>query len=175
MTLPARELQELHQGSPLFVGYKIDLTSLGGEVYYVTNNSLPSGGNASFGGQPFLAFPVQGTGFDGVLTGNQPKPTLTVSDVSRVFFSAVATLGDGVGGEVTRIVTYAKHLDDGSDPDASKFGIWVGQIDQKTEHIPGETITWALSALSDRMGFYLPRRQFLQSKGFPGLGLFRIA
>lgn len=169
MTAPSADLQSLNQGSGFITLWKVDLSPIGGSTYYLTNE----GGNPSFGGQTYTSFPIDGTGFDQVLTGNQPKPTLSVSDVDKLFFASLVTLGDAVGGMVTRYRTFAKYLDGGSSPDGSRYMKDVYLIEQKTAHVPGKLITWQLSTISDRLGMYLPRRQFLQDKGFPGLGLFR--
>jgi lambda family phage minor tail protein L len=173
MPIPHADYQELHQGSAYVELYKIDLTEIGGTTYYVTNWSKPDGGNIVFGAQTYVALPIKGEGFAQELGGVQSKPTLSVSDVGKVFFASLNTLGDCIGGKVTRIETFERYLDGMPDADPSKFKSSTYIIHQKTEFIPGKHIKWALSSISDRLGFFLPRRQFLGDKGFPGLSLYR--
>lgn len=110
MATPYVELQELHQTSPFVELFTLDLTALGGSVYRFTNH--PNGSNAVvFNGMTYSPIPIKSEGWDFSSTGAPPKPTLTVSNVSRTLLADVIGLGDLVGAKVTRVRTFAKHLD----------------------------------------------------------------
>lgn len=173
MTVPYTDIQELRQGSGLVELFDIDLTPFGGPLFRFTPNIRPTGASLSFGGETYLPMPIVSSGFDGALTGNQPTPTISVSNVTRALMSSVIAYGDLVGAKVTRRQTFEKYLDSGSTPDGTKFiGPEVYVIQQKVLHT-NELITFQLATQSDIMGLYLPRRQFLRDRGFPGLAQFR--
>lgn len=111
MTTLTSDLQNLNQTSSFVELYTLDLTSIGGDVYHYTNYIGATGENVSFGGTQYVALPIKCDGWDYVSTGQSPKPTLTVSNVSKTLLNAVVSLGDIVGGKVIRYRTFAKHLD----------------------------------------------------------------
>jgi len=173
MTTPHADLQVRHQTSGFVELFKLDATALGGSVYRFTNTPAgPSG--VVFGGVTYTPIPIKCEGWDFTSTGAPPKPTLTISNVTRTLLSTVISLGDLVGATVTRTRTYAKYLDTGSSPDSSKYiGPEVYIVEQKTGH-NNEFIQWQLTSILDRLGMKLPRRQVLKDKGFPGVSRTRI-
>lgn len=173
MTAPYADYQELNQTSGLIDLYKVDLTSLGGSIYYLTNVDA-TGGSVQFGGITWYSIPIQTTGWDFTSTGSPPKPTLTIANVGKTLLAVTISLHDLVGGVVTRYQTYEKFLDTGITPDGSKFkGPDVYVIEQKTGHNQ-VAIQWQLTSILDRMGMKLPRRQILKDKGFPGVSRTRV-
>lgn len=173
MTAPYAELAELNQTSGLIDLYKLDCTSIGGSIYYFTNTPA-TGGSLSFASISYSCIPIQTAGWDFTSTGTTPKPTLTVSNTSKTLLSVVISLGDLVGATLTRWRVLAKHLDNGPNPDSSKFlGPEVYIIEQKTSH-NNMLIQWQLTSILDRMGMMIPRRQVLKDKGFPGVSRTRV-
>lgn len=110
MTAPYVDLQDLNQTSGFVELFSLDTTPLGGSVYNFTN-STSSTGNIVFNGVTYSCLPITSDGWDFTSTGAPPKPTLTVSNVSKTLLAAVISLGDLVGSKVQRIRTYAKYLD----------------------------------------------------------------
>lgn len=111
MTTPYADLQDLNQSSGFVELFTLDATKVGGGVYRFTNFANPDGGALYFGGNAYIPLPVKSEGWDFSSTGTPPKPTLTVSNVSKQFLADVISLGDLVGSEVTRVRTFAKYLD----------------------------------------------------------------
>lgn len=175
MTTPTADLANLNNDSPFVELFRVDLTPLGGSVYLFTNFANPDGTPLSFNGQTYQFLPIQAEGWDFTSTGTPPKPMLTVSNVSKTLLYDVISLGDLVGGTVTRIRTFAKYLDNGSSPDGSRFlGPETYIIEQKTGHNE-QFIAFQLTSIFDRLGMRLPRRQVLRDKGFPGVSRTRVS
>jgi lambda family phage minor tail protein L len=168
MSTLIEELQALDGSSPLIELYTLDCTPLGGAVVHFTNTESTAGTSISFGGVAYTPIPLQTAGWEFTSTGNQPSPTITISNVSRQLLSYTVTLGDLVGARLTKIVTVGRFLDDGDTPDSSQFlGPEVYVIDQKTAHT-NQFITWQLVGVLNQVNQYLPRRQVLR-KDFPGV------
>ena len=174
MAEPTRELLELHQTSAFVELYVLDCTAIGGSVYRFTPNVRANHAAITFGGLTYTAIPIITDGWDFSATGAPPKPRLSISNVSKVLLGAVISLGDLVGSTLTRVRTFEKFLDGGSNPDPNRYlGPDVYVVEQKLSH-DNEVITWQLTSIIDRMGMYLPRRQVLKDKGFPGVARTRI-
>lgn len=175
MTQPNADLNNLHQTSAFVELYTLDTTPLGGAVYRFTNYPDTNGAGLVYGGVTYSLLPIAGTEWDFTSSGAPPKPKLQVSNVNKTLLSAVISLGDLVGAEVTRIRTFAKYLDNGSSPDSNKYiGPERYVVEQKIQH-NNQSITWQLSSPLDRFGMLLPRRQVLKDKGFPGVSRTRVA
>lgn len=173
MTTPHADLQNLNQTSGLIELFILDTTVLDGPIYRFTNTP-GTGGTVSFGGNTYICLPIKTEGWDLSANGAPPRPTLTVSNVSKTLLADVIALGDLVGAKLTRIQTYAKYLDGGSSPDSTKFiGPEIYTVEQKTGH-NNTAIQWQMSSLIDRLGMKLPRRQVLKDKGFPGVARTRV-
>lgn len=174
------ELQKSEQGSAFVELYSVDATAFGGSLYYFCNQKNISGGNVVFGGITYQAMPIQVTGWDLSSTGTSAKPTLSISNLSKVLLAAVISQGDLVGAKVTRTRTFAKFLADGATPNATAFiGPDKMVIEQKTFH-DRSMIQFQLSSVMDRMGMKLPRRQVLKDANhlgcaFPGVSRTRVA
>lgn len=152
--------------------FKIDATNLGGDVLYCTPNTLAGNAAVSFGGLTHLPMPISGSGWQTGIDGAAPRPTLTVSNVTRLLQPYLAFYGDLVGAKVTRVQTLDKYLDSGSSPDSSQvFNTGVYIIEQKSKQTK-EMIEFVLVSVIDAPLFKLPRGQVLRSE-FPGAGLYR--
>jgi lambda family phage minor tail protein L len=174
MTTPNSDLQQLNQTSGFVELYTLDCSAIGGAVYNFTNTCDAAGSALIFGSTAYTQLPIVTDGWDFAASGAPAKPSLSVSNVSKSLLSAVISLGDIVGAKVTRIRTFEKYLATGSSPDGSKFlGPDVYIVEQKTLHNK-QVITWQLTSIIDRMGMYIPRRQCLKDKGFPGVSRSRI-
>ena len=142
--------------------YILDTTNIGGsEIFRFT--SMPDGDSAVlFDGEAYTPVDIRATGFNWDGRGTFPKPTLTVSNVSGLVTSAIYTLGDMVGAKFIRIRTFAKHLDNGSDPDpTATFPIEQYVVDQRTKHTKA-FVEWKLASVIDQIGVKIPRRQCLR-------------
>lgn len=106
-----QEIVKLQQDAGFIELYKLDATPIGDSIYRFTNNLSPTGGSLVFGGLTYLPLPIISSGWDISAEGVPPKPKLVLSNVQKTLLAAVATLGDLVGCEVTRLRTYTKFLD----------------------------------------------------------------
>lgn len=165
--------QDLQQSTiPAFIElYELDCTSFGGSVYRFTNSIPQTGTNIWFGGNPYMLVPIEMTGLDHRSDGSQSRPTMRISNVSRVLLSAVIGLGDIVGAKLTRIRTFAPYLDDGETPNQNQRLEEVFYIAKKTTQNKA-VIEFEMCTALEKAQFKVPRRQITKAN-FPGVGAFR--
>lgn len=145
--------------SPYWEGFIIDLTALGSTVFRFTSCSDSNVGFGSFG--TFQPFPIKGTNFE-VTQDQPPRPTLIVSNVTKLVQPYVQSLNDLVRGKVTRVRTLAKYLDNGATPDSSQYlPLEVYYIEQKTKH-DKFTIEFTLATALDLPYIKFPTAQVLK-------------
>ena len=175
----APEFQKLTQGSAWVTLYKLDLTAFGGSIFRFCNQTNKDGGSIVFNNQVYIPMPIMVEGWASNSTGTSAKPTLTVSNLTKVLQAAIITQGDMVGARVERIRTFAKFLDDGETPNPAAFlGPDVVFIEQKIMH-GRKQVQFQLCSVLDRMGMRIPRRQVLKDESylgcaFPGVGRTRV-
>jgi lambda family phage minor tail protein L len=172
------ELRVLHQPSPFVELFTLDCSNLGGSVYYFTPNVLSTGGNVVFNSITYQPIPIITSGWEMKGTGEQARPSISVSNVNQVLLNAVATLKDIRYAKVTRIRTLEKFLDGQPTADPTQY---IDPMDfyyvyQKTAH-NRNLITWTLTTPLEAFNQKLPGRQFLKDgpDGFPGLSRIRSA
>lgn len=166
------DIQSLQVQSPVVELYKVDCTALGGAVYYVTPHTETSGAAVEWDGVTHNVLPISSTGWDISSSGTQPKPQITVSNITADFLAPIITLGDMVGAEVTRTRTFAKHLDGGSDPDTSVFFPVDRFLIEKKLKQDNIAVTWQLTSKLDRMGMTFGRKCL--KRDFPGMSVIRL-
>jgi lambda family phage minor tail protein L len=173
------EAANLEITSPYVELFTIDITNLGvNQVWYFTPNVGAGGSAIIWKGKTYTPFPIAMGGTTANGDGSQSKPQVTVSMVVPTLLPYIVALGDLIGGKLTRYRTFAKFLDNGSNPDSTAyfpFDYFI--IDQKLSHTK-DAITWSMSSPIDRFGMRLPRRQVLKdgtsrNPGFPGVSRFR--
>lgn len=181
MTTPTIESQSQLLGVPgaLIELYTLDCTDIGGDVYYFTPHTAPvEGGQVVWQGNTYMPMPIVSSGWEYNGDGSQKKPSLSVSNVTRVLLQAVIELGDIVGAKVTRYRTFSNFLDGAANADPTQhFPIDRFVVEQKTSH-DRDVITWQLCSIIDRMGIRLPRRQVTKDGdsrycSFPAVGSYR--
>jgi lambda family phage minor tail protein L len=179
----AEQLQVLHSDDGMVDLLDVDASMLGGSVFHISPQCYANGTNLSYGGQAYSLVPF---GIDGFETKSGatdlPQPTLTISNIGAPLLAQVVAYGDFVGAKVTWRITHTSYLDDGANPDATKFtssGVWT--VTQKTLHT-NLAIQWQLSSPLDLPGMMFPVRQVLRYPGinagdgiyFPGVSPFRM-
>lgn len=136
--------------------YQLDATRVGGPIYHFTTETR-AGAIIRFGGVEFYAVPVRVSGMSVSGQGPIQTPTLSVGNTDGFIQQIVNSLGNLEGCKVTRWRVFAKHLDDGEEPNsAAAYGPDVYVIDRKSSDTP-EMIEWELSALIDQQGVYIGR------------------
>jgi len=136
----------------------LDVTPLGGQLHYLTASVLPDG-PIVFGGNSYMPVPIEADGFEWTTQGALPRPKLRMGDINGVAQSLLVQYGDLQGAVVTRLRTFRKYLDDGTDPDPDATmspDIYV--ISRKSQHIPGRHVEWELAAKLDQQGKVVPAR-----------------
>lgn len=151
--------------------FELDCSAFGGSTYRFTN-SIPKSGNAiQFGGETYMLLPVELSGLDAKSDGTQSRPTLSISNVSKVLLSAVISLGDIVGAKFTRHRTFEPYLDSGATPNPTQKLTDVFFVAKKTKHNK-QILEFELCSALEKAEFKIPRRQVLK-KDFPGVGSYR--
>jgi lambda family phage minor tail protein L len=142
--------------------YHMDLTTKFGETDFFFIEGPEGGGTAhavTFDGQLYSPFDCSATGFEVTGDGQLPRPTLTVSNASGIFTPLLIAYDDLKGATITRMRTFSKFLDDGSDPDPdARFADEVFIINKKTVD-DGDMVQWELIAAIDVEGVIIPGRQ----------------
>lgn len=164
----ATELQKLHQDSPLIELFSIDATSLGGTTYHFTPHFAESS-SITYNGITYSSIPIITNGWEISSSGSAPRPTLSISNINHVLFSAVVSLGDLVGAKVVRLITFEKFLDGKPGADTNQYyGPDRFVIDQKTT-MNANQISFTLTSEIDKFGIQLPKQQFTKDV-YPGIG-----
>jgi lambda family phage minor tail protein L len=155
-------VQRAAPGAPVDL-FILDLTSLGGGLEYFTTEIWPDGQQVVFGGITYRQIAVEFSGVKKDGKGPFPNPQFRISNVQSEAISLMEEFDDLIGARITHIQTFARHLDDGDDPDDQ---IWIQKnvfdVDRLTEE--GEThVAWELAAAIDQRGRKYPRGQVLRS------------
>lgn len=160
MSAITEHVQRLGLGKEIHL-YEIDLSLFGEQNLYLTpgdENSTVHG--VTFDGQLYSPYPIIASGFDVTVDGPLPRPTFTVANTNGILTALVLNNDDLVGATLTRRVTFAKFLDDGSDPDPTAIlteDVYI--VRRKIGDTPQRgTIGWELGAAIDLVDTYLPNR-----------------
>lgn len=164
----ATDVQQLNAGS-IVTFYELDLTPFGDSIYRFHPGTNELSTNVIWGGQEYLAFPIEADGFDVSSSGQLPRPRILISNILGTVGSLVRNYDDLVGAKVTRRRTFVKYLDsinfkNGNslaDPNV-EFIKDVYYIDRKATET-ASFIEFELAAVWDVQGIKLPRRQIIQN------------
>lgn len=157
----AAEVQKLNADAKVKL-YILDTTNIGGDTIFRFTHSSNDSGHVNYDGHQYVAIDMVATGFSWDSQGAFPRPRIQVSNINGLLSTAVIELGDLVGANFTRIVTFKQFLDDGDNPDVGEiFPPDYYQIEQKTQH-NRKFIEWSLSPIIDQTGRQIPGRIMLQ-------------
>lgn len=113
MTTPTTitsQLQKLNPNSIIEL-FELDLTDLGGDIYYFHAGTNGLTQNIQWQGQVYTAYPVKASGFEFTVNGQLPRPRLFVSNTFGTITSILLAYNDMLGAKITRKRTMAKYLD----------------------------------------------------------------
>jgi len=175
--------QEAHKLSPdtyleLFdfdASVLLDSQGIPGTISYYTNTSLGGLTGITWRGNNYLPLPVEITGVGSKGDGSAPnRPNIAISNAEKVLMSAILSIGDLAGLQLTRWRTFFKYTDNGSEPNILNHfptDLWVfrRKVNQN-RHV----IQYELSNPLDRPGLLLPRKQVIRDQGFPGVSRIRL-
>lgn len=154
-------VQLQNPGEQVFL-FRIDTTSVGGQVYYMAQAATVDGG-VYFGGVYYTPVDLDFSGYELNGQGSLPTPTIKLSNTNEVIQGLVNAFGDDlIGCKVQRVRTYARHLDGAPEADpGAYYGPDTFEIEQKVSENP-IYIEWKLSAAIDQQGRMIPGRQALR-------------
>jgi len=155
------EVQKLETDA-LVSMYELDTTPIGGTLIY-RFTAMPRGSAPiAFNGNVYEPIDIEVDGFNWDGQGAFPRPRIRISNVAGLVTGAIVTMGDIIGARFKRIRTFARHLDDGADPDPDAvFPAEIYTVDQRTKHTK-VFVEWQLAAYIDQIGVMIPRRQCLR-------------
>lgn len=149
--------------------FEVDLNPIGVvEQYYFHNGVNELNANVVFNGITYTRFPIEAEGFEQNGTGQQPRPTVRVANITGLIGALSRDNADLVGVKFIRRRTFKKYLDavnftGGVNPTAdpnAQLPVEIWYFDRKV----GEDrmfIEWELASASDMTGLMLPRRQVI--------------
>lgn len=159
------EVQKLEPDA-LIELFILDLTDRGGSAYYFHNQNQSGDGSLGYGGMTFAAIPIEAKGWAFNGTEQHPTPTIRVSSVGGLLNSLIKDYDDLTEAKLTRIRTFRKHLDDGTDPDGTaRFSHDVFVVDRKASQ-DKLSVEFELSSSLDVFGVKLPLRRALARCGW---------
>ena len=142
--------------------YTLDATSVGGDALRFcpySDNGYP----ILWQGEIYQPFEMQTEGWEWSGRGPLPQPTIRFSNVNLIIGATAITYDDLLGATLTRVRTFDRFLDNGSDPDPDAY--WppdVYRLDQKTAQ-NNTFIEWKLASAIDQENVFLPSRQILKN------------
>lgn len=152
----------LYEPSARIVLFDLDITLIGGPLVHFTEHVKPDQSSIFFGGIEYVPVPISAEGFEVSAQGSLPSPRLRISNVLGVAASLLQNNENLLGAQVTRIVTYEKFLDGGSEADPNAHFLKdIFIIDRKSEH-NNVQIEFELRSLLDQQGSFIPKRQILR-------------
>jgi lambda family phage minor tail protein L len=116
-----------------------------------------------FDGNEYIPIEIDVSGFEWDGQGNSlPTPRLLISNKHRILMSSVIALKNLTGAKFTRLRTFRKHLDDGSDPDSTMlFPKEIYRVNRKV----GQNkiyMEFELASSLDQEGVQIPGEQCLR-------------
>lgn len=154
------EVQKLEPDA-LIELFVLDLTELGGELFYFHNQRVQGEGSLVYGGATFVAYPIEAKGFAFNGTEQLATPSISVASLNGLITGLVDQFDDLVGAKLTRIRTFRKHLADGSDPDdTARLSNDVFKVDRKGNQNK-LWVDFELASSLDVAGILLPGRRCL--------------
>ena len=146
----AQESQE-PAADPTVHLFSLDASGIGGDVYFFTS-TVNNGSAIIFDGQPYTPIAIEAKGFEWNGQGALPTPTIRLEKVTTSIKAILRSTNNLQGAVLTRIRTFRKFLDDGSDPDP--LAIYSQDI-YRIERLIGEgktEVELELSAYIDQHG-----------------------
>lgn len=169
MSTPTSEIFKLNP-SALIELFEVDATSLGGSVlrFHPGTNGLTQ--NVVWGGNTYIRFPIDISGFEFNGQGQFPRPRLKVSNALSAITTLLLAYSDFIGAKVTRKRTLYRYLDavnfpGGVNPDADSstyFSEDIYYVDRKVSE-DRDMVEFELASALDLVGVFLPRRQLIQN------------
>lgn len=101
--------------------YEIFLSHIGLGTLRFTCSLDKNYGVVGFGGNDYIPFPIESSGFDVQSQGKNNRPILTFSAVLPEMSALIIAKNGLQGAELHRTTTFARFLDSGEEPDPSSY------------------------------------------------------
>lgn len=157
------------QPSAVIELYVLDLSGIGGGVYYFHSGTNELGTPVVWQGITYNMMPIMTSGFDRNGTGRLPRPTLSIANISGIVGALARDLDDLQGGKLIRKRTLAAYLDAvnfaAGNPDADDseyFADDIFYIEQKLSENKN-ICEFSLAAKTDVDGTEVPARIITQT------------
>lgn len=144
-------------------GDLIELNSASSTVFRFTNSS-DNGSAVLWDSNFYVPIQIEADGFEWTGDGALPTPTIKISAVgiSAAITSALLAFDDLLGAKFTRIKTFERFLDNGSEPDVTRiFPLEIYRIARKSVHSKN-MIEFEIQSAFDQEGTQLPGRDALR-------------
>lgn len=164
------DVQKLDPGAVVEL-LELDTTNFdGGEILRWCNHVAETGNDVVFDGITYYRFTYKAEGFERSSESKQPRPTLSVVNVTGLVGALAKELNDLVGAKLIRRRIFVKYLDavnfeSGINPIAdpnARFPDEIWFIDRKAAE-NGIFIEFELASSLDLSGVMLPRGQVVQN------------
>ena len=114
--------QSLDAGSPVISLFELDATNQGASQPFYFTTGTDAGNSVEFNSVSYFPLPVRFEGLSQSAEGVTPRPTLTISNITKIILAEVITYNDLIGAKLTRTKTFVKYLDGHSEADpTAKF------------------------------------------------------
>lgn len=147
--------------------FEADLQPYGGELIRFHSGTNGYYGDVIWKGYQYQAYPISVEGFESKNEGTYSRPTMVVADVAGLIVGINHDFGDLLGVAITRRQIPVKHLDainfPNGNPDADPSMEAVSRyfVEEMTDEIAGEQVTYTLATPIDRDNAIIPARTIL--------------
>jgi lambda family phage minor tail protein L len=142
--------------------FTLNTTPIGGPVLRFVQDRHTNGDPIYYGGVPFVPVDVEFDGLEISGQGSFPTPHVRLANTDGIFQTILQTYGDVIGCSLTRMRTYARFLDGGSEADPNAYyGPDTFRVERRVDENP-VFIEWELSTAIDQEGKMLPGRQVIR-------------
>lgn len=163
----ATEAQSLHPPAKVTL-FQLDLTPLGGQILYWTNSPILAGSPpvaqaVQFGGNSYVPVEMTWEGYAVSSRGSLPRPRIRIGNTLNGVTQLLLQYKNLKGATLTRIQTFATHLDSGSEPDVLQiYAPDVYKVARKTSH-KRSAVELELRAAIDVEGIGIPKEQLVRN------------
>lgn len=165
------DIQKLQPGAIVEL-YVLDLAGIdpNNTLYRWSPHVNELGQPIVWNGDEYTPWPISVTGFDKSGSGQIPRPSLTLGNVTGLLSAVVILNQDIVGAKFTRYRTLYQYLDavnftGGANPTADPTALFpteVYYVDRKSRE-DLTSVQFELASPFDVHGVYLPKRQIIQN------------
>jgi len=153
-----RDSQKLITDSPYIELFEVDLSKQGGTTHYFADGTL-DGSNIVYDGNSYTPIPIKIEGMERSADGQLPRPTLTVSNVTRSLVPHLKTYNNFSNCTVTVTRLFKKYLDGESKADINAhYNYETFRINRVTNRDPSE-VSFEVTVFFDLEHITLPRER----------------